>query len=836
MVHTKNKYKVSRISITATFLISCNLLSNYAIADDYFNIQALDKRANQKIANIEDLSVFASKTGQKPGKYDVDVFFNREEIGLININFVLSDNNELVPEITKKQLVQWGIKPNLSSDFIALHDDDVILELGNYIPNAEYSFNFNKLKLTLNIPQVAVTKQSVDYIPPEKWEDGISALLLNYQFSGAYYKNKTGKDSESQFLNLQTGINLLSWQLRNYSTYSRTEDTTKWESINTFLQRSIAPLRSQLTIGENSTNSQLFDNFQFKGIQLSSDESMLPLNMRGFAPVVKGVAKSNAKIIIKQNGYAIYETYVAAGPFEINDLYPTSTNGNLDVTVEEADGSEQTFVVPFSTVPLLQREGQFTYAVTGGKYRSNDKNSIEPNFLLGTASYGLPKNITAYSGGIASSNYYSGLLGLGLNLGDFGAVSFDTTSASTTFADNKTRHKGESYRVQYAKNLLSTGTTVSLANYRFSSKGYYDFSEANKGSSIDYTYNKRSRFQASINQTLNGYGSLYLSAYRQDYWSKNGTEENIIFGYNNTYKSISYSLGYSYTNSTNNRQSDQITSLNMSIPFSLFDSTARASTSYLQDKKGNSTTFAGVSGSALDNTLNYSAQQGYYSRDNHANTNLSMSYRSRYGTANTGYSYSDDASRIYYGAQGGAILHRDGLTLSQNLGETMALIKVPDAEGVAIHNRTNIKTNSQGYAVVPYLTPYQKNAISLDVTTLDSNVEIQNNSTVAIPKRGAVVLKEFETFVGYRILFTLKHEAFPIPFGTVASLQASKKGLEDETTGIVGYNGEVYMGGMPESGEILIKWGESKDQQCLANYHITPDTQTPIYKQTVACL
>lgn len=836
MSHTSKKYKISRIYIFLCIIINNGILTNESIADDYFNIHALDKRANQGTANIENLSVFSSKTGQKPAKYDVKVFFNREEIGLMNINFILSDENKLVPEITKKQLIEWGLKPDFSNNFSALNDNDIILNIGKYIPDANYNFNFNKLKLNINIPQVAVNQSSVGYLSPEKWEDGISAIMLSYQFSASHYKNKNGKNSESQFLNLQNGINLFSWQLRNYSTYTRTNDTSKWSSINTYLQRSITSLKSQLTLGENSTSNQLFDSFQFKGVQLTSDESMLPLNMRGFAPVVKGIAKSNAKVIIKQNNYIIYETYISAGPFEINDLYPTSTNGNLDVIIEEEDGSEQKFVVPFSTVPLLQREGQLKYSLTAGKYSSNDKLSNNPNFAQGTFSYGLPSNITIYSGGITSSNYYSGLLGLGFNLGNLGALSFDAASASTTFRDNKAKYKGESYRLQYAKNLLSTGTTVSLANYRFSSKGYYDFSEANSGERIEGIYNKRSRLQVSLNQTLDEYGSLYLSAYRQNYWNQKGTEENIILGYNNTFDSISYNLGYSYINSTNNTKSDQVASLNIGIPFSLFDNSARATVSYMQDRSGNNTTFIGVNGNALDNALNYNIQQGYYSNNSIANTNLAMSYRSPYGTANTGYNYSNDSSRIYYGIQGGAILHSEGLTLSQSLGETMVLAKVPNAEGVSIHNHTNIKTNSQGYAIVPYLTPYQKNTISLDVTTLDPNVEVQNNTVVAIPKRGAVVFKEFETFAGYRILFTLKHNAFPIPFGTVASLQTTKNQSKDISTGIVGYNGEVYMSGMPENGKILIKWGEQTDQKCIANYHITPNKETPIYHQTIECI
>ncbi len=47
----------------------------------------------------------------------------------------------------------------------------------------------------------------------------------------------------------------------------------------------------------------------------------LPDSLKGFAPVVRGIAKSNAQITIKQNGYAIYQTYVSPGAFEISDTF-----------------------------------------------------------------------------------------------------------------------------------------------------------------------------------------------------------------------------------------------------------------------------------------------------------------------------------------------------------------------------------------------------------------------------------------------------------------------------------------------------------------------------------
>ncbi|WP_163613906.1 fimbria/pilus outer membrane usher protein, partial [Klebsiella variicola] len=72
-------------------------------------------------------------------------------------------------------------------------------------------------------------------------------------------------------------------------------------------------------------------------------DNMLPDSEKGFAPTIRGIAKGNARVIIRQNGYKLYETYVSPGAFEINDLFPTSSSGDLDVTVLESDGSSQNY-------------------------------------------------------------------------------------------------------------------------------------------------------------------------------------------------------------------------------------------------------------------------------------------------------------------------------------------------------------------------------------------------------------------------------------------------------------------------------------------------------------
>ncbi|MGS9668608.1 fimbria/pilus outer membrane usher protein, partial [Salmonella enterica subsp. enterica serovar Infantis] len=79
----------------------------------------------------------------------------------------------------------------------------------------------------------------------------------------------------------------------------------------------------------------VFVSVPFRGLQLTYDDQMQPNSQRGYAPTIRGIARSNAQVIVRQNGYIAYQTAVSPGEFEINDMIPTCSNGDYDVTVKE---------------------------------------------------------------------------------------------------------------------------------------------------------------------------------------------------------------------------------------------------------------------------------------------------------------------------------------------------------------------------------------------------------------------------------------------------------------------------------------------------------------------
>ncbi|MCU6209447.1 fimbria/pilus outer membrane usher protein, partial [Enterobacter cloacae] len=68
-------------------------------------------------------------------------------------------------------------------------------------------------------------------------------------------------------------------------------------------------------------------------------------------------------------------------------------------------------------------------------------------FSQGSLIYGLPWETSIYGGMQAASQYQSLLFGMGKNMGDIGAVSFDSTQVWATTKQSE-RNRGESLRLR----------------------------------------------------------------------------------------------------------------------------------------------------------------------------------------------------------------------------------------------------------------------------------------------------------------------------------------------------------------------------------------------------
>ena len=281
-----------RLFVACAFAVQAPLSS----AELYFNPRFLadDPQA------VADLSRFENGQELPPGTYRVDIYLNNGYMATRDVTFNTGDSEQgIVPCLTRAQLASMGLN-TASVSGMNLLADDACVPLTTMVQDATAHLDVGQQRLNLTIPQAFMSNRARGYIPPELWDPGINAGLLNYNFSGNSVQNRIGGNSHYAYLNLQSGLNIGAWRLRDNTTWSYNSSDrssgskNKWQHINTWLERDIIPLRSRLTLGDGYTQGDIFDGINFRGAQLASDDNMLPDSQRGFAPVIHGIARGTA--------------------------------------------------------------------------------------------------------------------------------------------------------------------------------------------------------------------------------------------------------------------------------------------------------------------------------------------------------------------------------------------------------------------------------------------------------------------------------------------------------------------------------------------------------------
>lgn len=811
-------------------------------ADDYFDPAFLSDMGGAAV----DLAAFSKPGGVSEGTYLVDIVINQKPVTTRQVRFSRNKKGDIVPELTPAALRDMGVATGRIDTFKGLPDDKPVEDLRTLIPSSSVDFSMSTLTLTLSIPQVNMDEEVAGRTDPRLWNEGVPAMMFNYNLNGSDSRTdgtygSSGNTNRSLYAGLNGGVNLGPWRLRstlNYSSYETSSGNyhskdTDTEFSNVYLQRDVQRLNSYLTMGEYSTGGDVFDSIPFRGAMLTSTEDMLPTGQRGFSPVLTGIANSNAQVTVTQNGHVIYQTSVPPGPFRLTDVYQAGGGGDLMVTVTEADGTKHTSNQSFSTLPVMKRQGSVSWEVTTARYKNGGytTGSEDPVFAMATAMVGLPHYVTLYGGLLGAKNYLSVALGTGLSLGIAGALSVDMTLAQAKLEGIKGDQNGAAFRARYSKSMMSTGTTVDVTAYRYATHNFYTFQDAmSSGYELEDGWapwmgeRRRSSWQTALSQNLSTLGSLSLHATRDDYWGSNRVVNTVGAGFSSSIKGVSWSVNYNIDHtqgSDDEWPTNRQVSLNVSVPFSLFnprwDAVRNIQSNYSvsHDSQGRTQQQEGLSGSLMDGKVGWSVSQNQSNQGGGNSGNVGLSYSGDEGSVSTGYGYGSGTRTTYANGSGGVIIHPHGVSFSNYIGDSMALVEAPGAGDVAVLNG-GTETDSRGYAVVPFLQNYQGNTISLDPATLPDGVDVKNNSVVVYPTKGAVVEAKFRTRVGRQAMLTLTYLGKPVPFGAVVSMG----GDDLDNTAIVGDDGLVYVTGAPQTGILSVQWGRETDQQCSVSYDL----------------
>jgi len=766
-----------------------------------------------------------------PGVYSLELHVNGHFVTRRDIRVLETPQGDVRPCLTPALWRRLGV----AADNIRAVDDDCPA-LDTQVPGSRFRLEASTLRLLFTVPQNLMQRASRQSVNIDALDAGDSLVFVNYM-GNAWHSERNGemrtRHEDTGYLSLSGGVNLGLWQYRQQGSLSfGNRRSPHWQNLRSHLQRSLPRLfgGSQLTLGQLYTSGNFFSGLAYHGLNLTTDERLLGGLHRGFAPVVRGVAASTAKVSIRQKGREIYQTTVAPGAFVIDDLAPTNYDGDLEVTVEEADGTINTFKVPFAALPESLRPGHARYNLALGRTRSHVDNSAfaDLNYRLGVS------NTLSGGAGMRVAVGYQALAADAVYLSRAGAIGLTVSHSHASMPGGRT-HTGWRAGLSYSRTFAPTDTHLAIAAYRYSTPGYRDlgdvlgerYSIRNGGQWQSSSYQQRSRLNFSLSQTLDEYGYLYVSGSMQNWHHSHQHERQWQLGYSTMLAgrvnlNLSLMRQYSARMWLDTTQPQRDTSLTLSLSMPLGGNSF--SSGYSHSGSGGGQYDADLSGS-FDQT-------SYHLGVSHAREDVwHASLQQRHANASTGINASLGPHhwQMAGNIQGALALHAGGATLGPWLGDTFALVEAKGAKGARVGGG-QARIDRFGYALVPTLTPYRDNRIFLDPQDATGNIELEGAEQHSAPYAGAAVKLTFRARHGQALLI---HVDAPggqsLPPGTEA-LDA-----EGRSVGMLGQGNWLYLRSETARGQLQLRWGDSEHERCQLAYDTADAPQVPLLRLQAAC-
>lgn len=831
-----DKKKYSFIST----VILCLLVVDSAKAEGdnvEFETRALELGDNTNI----NLSNFSRSDYIPEGVYPLTLMLNDRVIANDSFNVINVEGKSQIcftPQIVEKFDLKETPLTQLSKHTVPGEPDCILMTDYQGITTR---IDREKSTLQVSVPQALLNYSDPDWTPPSQWDDGIPGILFDYTLSGNLYSGRNSTNNGAVSSYGTAGANYNSWRLRsNYQTslYNSGygENKRQFSTTALYVTRALKDVGAHLTIGKNYFQSDVFNSLNYRGAAIVSDDRMLPPALRGYAPRLTGVARTNARVIITRGDSIVYERMVPPGPFVIEDL-TNATSGQLTMTIREENGEEQTSTIETSNVPFLTRSGHVRYKAMLGQL-DQSYGAFKPMLATAEASIGILSGISLFGGAILTDkDYYAFNSGIGYDMSVLGALSVDVTHARAQVNDQNL--VGESYRFNYSKVFDSIDSQITFAGYRFSEKNYLSLDNlASMKVAPDFAATSKESYNLVASKNFRDLGlSVNLLYNRQTYWQDVSDSNSYGLSVSKSFdigslKNVNAYVSVNRTEFKTNflsqeQKNNNTVYLGLSIPLN--------SQSYLSTgmQLNNSRVSPSVSYTNSANPRNIwsigasTSSPNFYSQSN-LNGNI-VQNRDTYAAA---FNASINKDNYYLGGniksgitatQHGIAVHRDGYA-----GNTRLMVDTNGIEGVYVGSQgvnQSLPTNAQGITLLNNVPDYYRTDYTIDTNRLPDDVENTNANIQMVLTEGAIGYRKLNLYRGIKALLKLTDaQGKVIPFGTPVDDSQQKRQV-----GVVGENGEVYVSGIGAGARLIALDGEG--QQCtftLPNQNFSLSSAVPL--------
>ncbi|MDP9586463.1 UNVERIFIED_ORG: outer membrane usher protein FimD/PapC [Burkholderia contaminans] len=572
---------------------------------------------------------------------------------------------------------------------------------------------------------------------PDTFEHGGFAGLVNYDLLAMTTRNPAGTSQYWQ-ATTEAGFNAADWIVRSSQIATVVGGHAGVDHQAAYAQRTFASRGTTLQAGQIVPRSTLFAIGRTFGVQMFPDEALAVAP--GAAARVTGIARTQARVEVRQLGVLIHASQLPPGPFTLTDLPLVSGSADLDVTVVEATGDVQHFIVPGSSLPGAGLAATQGLAIAVGRLQ-NDGYAQAPWLATATRGWQIRQRARLNAGILMSSPLQSGAASVEFAplAGVAAAVGVDLTRAAG--------RNGAQTRIA----LSSNGDTPLRANVSFvrRTSGYRELTDAVR--SIDaFTPLARTQFAAALGWHDRTLGMLSFDYTRVAVFDGSAMQR-IAGAWTRPLGRGSLALNVSRTFGTRGAIGTQVY-VSATVPI------GTRSVSAFANVTGDSVRSGARYSDTFGRTGSYSVAADYDTAIRSPSIRATVSATPKHVRAivNAGL-YGADRATLGVNLRGAvALLDGVGMLSPYEIRDTLALARVGDRAGIELVTPSGpVWTDRHGRAVIASLPAYTQTLVRINTKSLPRNLDLKNGIQTIEAGRGSVSRVEFAVEHTRRVLLTV---------------------------------------------------------------------------------
>ena len=657
------------------------------------------------------------------------------------------------------------------------------------------------------------------------YQSGGRAAILNYDVLSSQTRHIGGKSNYLQAYT-ELGLNANDWILRSNSTYSNSSGKSSWNHVDAYAQRTLPTWHTTFQAGQINLRGSLFAGIPVNGMQLFPETALQSSKHEG--PPITGIAHTQARVEVSQNGISLASAIVPPGPFTMTDVLPRSLTQDLKVVIHETSGEERVFYVPAAALQVDRVGAPAGFAGGLGMLRHTGAAGGDSMPVV-AAEYGiaLGRRANVAAGLLLTQDYRS--LGARSDLVLPGSI--QTGLQSTISQNSRTGRSGAQHIVSVSAQVLpGVSSNLSLLRRTDGYSEVLDSASRPTAGTQWHPHLREDRIKQQISAGLGWSGST-LGGFNMNYSESQSTRGNSsrrgIFSWGKNFGRASVSLSFERDMGSSHRNQGNLMYLNLSLPL------GKQSVSASMQRQDSGTSYGVNTGASINERSSYTLSatssshgQTSYSGSvgvNSAYTQLNLAASSFQG----GYSHS---ARM----RGGLVGHAHGLSFSPyRVQDTFAIASVGGLSGVRLSTPAgNVWTDPWGRAVIASLPAYRNGQIQVATPSLARNVDLINGRYSLDPARGSVSTVDFKVVTVRRALLTAAYaDGSQVPKGA-AVLDANGVFIT-----LVGSDGQIFLPDML-AGATPFSVAPSDEASCTLEFDIadTPDLNALYERAPATCI